>query len=266
MADGAAIRCAGRQRLHGEHRALAHRPARVASAARSELPIVAVVSSLPHCRSVAVALPPAAMAWSAVTCTKNSSSVACSSRISRSGQPFWITVRATSSRTSYASFGPDGGVDVRPSGCRRRRRLRFEDLDLLHAADARQRRLHLLGRPLALDQHARLHPPAGPQFVRRALRDDPPAGDDDRAVADRFHLRQDVRREHHGVVAAEVLDRACGSRGSASGPARPSARRGSARPGCAAAQSASPTRWRYPLDRWPMTRSRTVLSQQRSMT
>jgi len=46
----------------------------------------------------------------AVTCTKNSSSVACSSRISRSGQPLRITVPATSSRTSCPSRGRTANV------------------------------------------------------------------------------------------------------------------------------------------------------------
>ena len=45
----------------------------------------------------------ATTACDAVTSTKNSSSVALSRRISRSGQPCWMTVRAASSRTSWMS-------------------------------------------------------------------------------------------------------------------------------------------------------------------
>ena len=47
---------------------------------------------------------------------------------------------------------------------------------------------------------ARLQPPARPQFIRRSLRNDPPARDDDHAIASRLHLRQNMRGKNNGVL------------------------------------------------------------------
>ena len=101
-----------------------------------------------------------------------------------------------------------------------------------------------LGRRPSTSQH-RLRAGLAFEVVEHAGRGHPALVDDDDPVAGHLHLGQDVRREQdQRVLAGPARGSGCGSRGSASGRGRRSARRGSAPAGSASSASASPTRWR----------------------
>src|SRR4051812_6894531 len=84
-----------------------------------------------------------------------------------------------------AVVGAEGGGDVLVVGAR----FAVEDFDAVYAGDARERGFDFARGASTFDQHARLHASAGAQLLRRALRDDSAAGDDDRAVAHLLDLR-----------------------------------------------------------------------------
>ena len=76
----------------------------------------------------------------------------------------------------------------------------------VHALDRHQALFDVFGRAVNLDQHRlmALHPRY--QVLRRVARFELAVADDDDAVRDALHFRQDVRAQDDRVLAAELLD------------------------------------------------------------